>query len=74
MDRKTKALAVGLGKRIRERRVKVGLTQLDVQQKSGLTQSYLSRLESGQIETCLRTLRIVSETLGITLSELFQGL
>lgn len=57
--------------RIRRKR---GLTQEDLAYRVGMDVSYLSELENGRKEPCLRKMKEISQGLGITLAELLRGL
>jgi transcriptional regulator with XRE-family HTH domain len=74
MDKETEKLAVELGKRIRQQRTKAGYSQVTFSEMTGLTQGFISRLESGQVELCLGSLRAISDALGMPLGGLFKGL
>jgi transcriptional regulator with XRE-family HTH domain len=64
---------VGVGKRVRELRHKAQVTQRDIAERSGLTVSYLSRLENDRITPSVRTLRKIAEALEVPVSALFDG-
>lgn len=62
-----------LGERIREVRLKQGLSQRDLALKawgSIEARPYVSRLESGRLDIRFSTLLLLSETFGISVSEL----
>lgn len=67
-------LAVALGTRIRQHRTKAGMSQVRFSELTGFTQGFISRLENGQVELGIGSLRRVSVALGISLSSLFRGL
>lgn len=62
--------AVDLGQRIRTRRAALGMKQSDLAEKSGLSQAYISRLESGGTGERLDDLEKVAQALGCRLSYL----
>ena len=64
---------VGVGKKVRELRLRAKATQRDVAERSGLTVSYLSRLENERITPSVRTLRKIAEALEVPVSALFDG-
>lgn len=59
-----------IGNRIRELRVKQGLTQSELAAKLDYEKSNMSRLESGTIDARASTLNKVANALGVSLSEL----
>ncbi|MBW2731654.1 MAG: helix-turn-helix domain-containing protein [Deltaproteobacteria bacterium] len=61
----------GVGKKIRKLRKQAGFTQRDVALRSGLTVSYLSRLENDRITPSVKTLRRVADALEVPISLLF---
>jgi transcriptional regulator with XRE-family HTH domain len=65
---------VVLASRIRELRQGHGLTQQDLSQASGLSRSYISRLEMGDIALPSRErLRALAHALGTSLDDLLQA-
>jgi transcriptional regulator with XRE-family HTH domain len=74
MDEETERLALKLGERIRLLRRKAGLSQVRFSEKTGLTQGYISRLETGRVELCIGSLRVICGALDTTISILFRGL
>jgi transcriptional regulator with XRE-family HTH domain len=67
----TMAEMQGVGNRIRELRRQAQVTQKEVAARSGLTVSYLSRLENERITPSVRTLRRIAEALEVPVSMLF---
>jgi XRE family aerobic/anaerobic benzoate catabolism transcriptional regulator len=63
-----------LGKRIRELRKARGWRQLDLAEQAGINENYVSDLELGRKEACLRTLLTLARAFGIKLDELLRGL
>lgn len=63
----------GVGKKVRELRLKAKLTQKEIAERSGLTVSYLSRLENERITPSVRTLKKIGEALEVPVSLLFNG-
>lgn len=74
MDRKTKALATEIGKRIRGRRGELKMSQRAMRDATGLTQGFISHIERGEVEVCLGSIQAICETLGVSIAELFRGL
>ncbi|GAA1796108.1 helix-turn-helix transcriptional regulator [Actinomadura chokoriensis] len=60
--------AYELGKAVRERRLELGLTQVELARRSGMTQSQLSRLEAGGAEPTIRVLDRLARALDASLS------
>jgi transcriptional regulator with XRE-family HTH domain len=62
-----------LGEKIKQLRKAADFSMRELAIKSGLSPEYISRLESGDIESPgLETLRSISKTLGIDLNEVVQ--
>ena len=62
------------GKRLRQLRTKQGWSQEELAYRVGMDVSYLSEIENGHKEPCLRKIRELAQGLGITMSRLMQGL
>ena len=60
-----------LGKRIKEERKKRGLTQEKLAELSGISNNFISYIESGNKNASLKTIKRITDTLQITLSDLF---
>jgi len=60
-----------IGQRIRQLREARGMTQSQLQARSRVSRSYLSRIESGQMTPSLGTLEKISEALGVGLNRFF---
>jgi len=60
-----------IGQRIRQLRESRGKTQSQLQARSRVSRSYLSRIESGQMTPSLGTLEKISEALGVGLNRFF---
>lgn len=63
-----------VGERIRELRKARGWRQIDLAAHSGLNAIYLSDLERGKREVCLRNLQVLALTFEKSLSEFLNGL
>lgn len=61
---------IGIGKRIKEKRVAHGWTQADLAEKSGIEPSNLSHIERAATKLSLPTLISITNALGATLDEL----
>jgi len=64
---------VNIGDVIRSYRVERGLSQGDIERRTGLLRCYLSRVENGHTVPSLETLAKIAEALGITLADFFPG-
>ncbi len=62
--------AVGVGRQIRLRRREHNLTLRALAVRTGLTASFLSQLERGQVSASLTSLRRIAESLNVTLLDL----
>lgn len=67
-------ITVDLGKRIRELRVKTGLSQEKFSLEIGMDRTYFASVEAGKRNISIRNIKKIANGLGITLSELFRGL
>lgn len=63
--------AYELGKAVRERRLELGMTQVELARRSEMTQSQLSRLEAGGVEPTIRVLERLARALDADLSVTF---
>lgn len=59
-----------IGAKIREKREAAGLTQGQLEERSGLPQSHISRLENGQHSPSFATLEKIAGALGIPVTDL----
>lgn len=62
------------GTNLRRIRRKRGFTQEELAHRVGMDVSYLSELENGKKEPCLRKIKELSQALDVTLSQLIRGL
>ncbi len=62
-----------LGRRLRSLREAAGLTQVQLAEKAALDEKHYQTMESGLSNVTFATLVAVSKALGVTLSELFEG-
>ena len=63
-----------LGNRIRELRNKTGLSQEKFALKIGIDRTYFASIESGKRNVAIRNIKKIADGLGVSLSELFEGL
>jgi transcriptional regulator with XRE-family HTH domain len=61
------------GRRVRELRTGLGLSQEAFAEKCGLDRTYVSGIERGQRNVGLRNIESIARALGITLAELMEG-
>ncbi len=64
---------VNIGNVIRSYRADRGLSQGDIERRTGLLRCYLSRVENGHTVPSLETLAKIAEALDITLADFFPG-
>lgn len=64
---------VNIGEVIRSYRGARGLSQGDIERRTGLLRCYLSRVENGHTVPSLETLAKIAEALDITLADFFPG-
>ena len=63
--------AMNIAKRLRELREGKGLSQGDIERRSGLLRSYISRVEGGHSVPALQTLERFAAALDVDMSQLF---
>jgi len=74
MKGKPKVL-LSLGKRIRELRIKAGITSQEALADScGLDRTYIGGIERGERNISILNVQKIASALGVSLSELFEGL
>lgn len=61
-----------LGKRIREERLKLNLTQEKLSEQIGISVSYIGQIERGERSPTLQTLVLLANELGVTIDYLLQ--
>ena len=67
-------LRKGFGQRVRELRTRQGFSQEAFADKCGFVRTYMSRIETGTANPSLDAAKVLADGLGMTLSELLQGL
>jgi transcriptional regulator with XRE-family HTH domain len=60
----------GLGKATRSLRAEAQLTQKALAEKSGISASWLSRIEDGQVDPTWGAMRLIASGLGVSLKSL----
>ncbi|MGH9475712.1 MAG: helix-turn-helix domain-containing protein [Terriglobales bacterium] len=64
---------IAIGARIREARLASGLSQGDLENRTGLLRCYLSRVENGHTEPSLQTLARIAKALNMSVAGFFTG-
>jgi transcriptional regulator with XRE-family HTH domain len=67
-------ICVALGERIRELRMDRGWRQIDLAEQAGIHENYVSDLETGHKEICLRTLQTVAAAFEMKTADLLTGI
>lgn len=70
----TRDICVVLGERIRQLRTERGWRQIDLAEHAGVHENYISDLEMGRKEICLRTLQSVAAAFNLKAAELLRGI
>ena len=70
----TRDVCIVLGERIRELRLARGWRQLDLAEQAGVSENYVSDLELGHKEICLRKIQAIAAAFDMTIAELTQGI
>jgi transcriptional regulator with XRE-family HTH domain len=65
------SLLVGIGKKIQRTREKKGITQEQLEEKTGINAKYISAVECGQKNVTIKTLEKIAKGLEIELYEMF---
>lgn len=63
-----------LGKNIRSLRKAKGITLIEMGKKTGIAQATLSRIETGTMIGTVESHMLIAEVLGLSISELYEGL
>jgi transcriptional regulator with XRE-family HTH domain len=67
-------ICISLGARIRQLRLDRGWRQIDLAEQAGIHENYVSDLEMGRKEICLRTLQTLAIAFEIKTADLLKGL
>ncbi len=70
----TRDICIALGERIRQLRTDRGWRQIDLAEETGIHENYVSDLELGRKEICLRTLQTLATAFKMTASELLKDI
>ncbi|MFP5205904.1 MAG: helix-turn-helix domain-containing protein [Acidobacteriota bacterium] len=63
-----------LGKRIRQLRTERDWRQIDLAEHAGVHENYISDLEKGRKEICLRTLQAIASAFDLSMADLLKGI
>jgi transcriptional regulator with XRE-family HTH domain len=74
MVRMARDVCIALGERIRELRQHRGWRQIDFAEETGMHENYVSDLELGRKEICLRMLQTVASAFEMKMHELLKGI
>jgi len=66
-------ICIRFGRRVRELRKERGWRQLDLAEQAGISENYVSDLELGRKEVCLRTIEALSKALDTDILGLMKG-
>lgn len=67
-------LRTAFGQRIRDLRKEQGISQEAFADRCGVMRTYMSRIETGAANPSLEAAKVIADGLGISLSDLLQGL
>jgi len=67
-------IAGRFGKRVRELRMKKGLSQVEMAHRFGIDRGHLSEIETGKKNVCMPMLEVLSEGFRMSISELTKGI
>lgn len=67
-------ICIALGERIRQLRLERGWRQIDLAEEAGIHENYVSDIELGHKEICLRMLKTVAGAFGMKTAKLLDGL
>lgn len=70
----TLSILTQFGKRVRELRLLKGLSQEDLAELSDLDRTYISSLERGKRNVGLKNVAAIATALGVSLTQLFDGI
>jgi transcriptional regulator with XRE-family HTH domain len=70
---KTMDILARFGRRVREKRTALGLSQEAFADKCHLDRTYISGIERGLRNLSLRNIEVIAKSLGVSLAELLEG-
>lgn len=63
-----------VGSRVRELRTALGISQEDLAHRCGVHRTFVGHVERGEVNPTLGTLVVVAQGLGVSLTQLVEGL
>lgn len=66
-------ISIAFGERVRQLRSRRGWRQIDLAESAGISENYVSDLESGKKEVCLRTIQAIAKSFGMKIKDLMDG-
>lgn len=69
-----KEILIKFGKRVRQERLKRGLSQEELASKAGVHRTYIGMIERGEKNITLRNIERIAEALDLEISGLFNNL
>jgi len=69
----TRDVCIQFGRTIRVLRIARGWRQIDLAQEAGINEKYVSDLELGRKEICLRMIAAIADAFDMSIAELFQA-
>lgn len=67
-------ICIALEERIRQLRLERGWRQIDLAEETGMHENYVSDIEQGHKEICVRMLQAVANAFQMTMAELLKGI
>ena len=67
-------ILIRFGKTVRQRRKRLGLSQEEFADRCSLDRTYVSGIERGRRNVSLRNIGIIAKALGVTISDLMNGI
>jgi transcriptional regulator with XRE-family HTH domain len=66
-------IAIRFGQRLRQLRIKKGLSQVEMAHQFGIDRGHISEIENGKKNVCLPLLEVLADGFGISVSDLMKG-
>ena len=68
------SIALRFGQRLRDLRIKRGLSQVEMAHRFGIDRGHISEIENGKKNVCLPMLEVLARGFEISVAELMKGL
>jgi len=68
------ALQQQFGTRVRELRLAMDMSQEAFADRCGFARTYMSRIETGGANPSINAIKVLADALGVSISDLFEGL